>query len=232
MNCKLQRHRPQRKRWGVGTVVVLVSGLCLISVLYWCMRFTYLKGYSNGLDDGVDLALKTFEASEQRNLPEPTVMMNVSVYNYIYTETSISNDDCDNLSCINRNPLNIKARDADPWEGQVGKDKYGHAVFDSWEYGIRAGAFVLRSYAITHGIDTVSGVVRRFAEGNHEAYIEFVCDRLGVTPREKFNIIARMPELLRAMTQFESGMELPDKFFAPYDILTKQLTSSAKHTKQ
>lgn len=220
MKCNL-RHRPRRKSRVAGTLAIIASCACLFFLSYWCMKFTYLKGYSAGLDDGVDMALETFDSVRQVELPEPVIPIDISVYIPIYNEIFIGND---TLASQNKNPMNIKARTNDPWVGQVGTDSGGHAIFESYEHGIRAAALVLRSYAVTHGIDTVQGIVHRFAEGNRESYIEFICSRLGVSPHQKIDVITRMPELLRAMSKFESGMDLPDKYFIAYDIVMKPLT--------
>lgn len=127
-------------------------------------------------------------------------------------------------AAVNKNPLNVKTNRTDPmvpWDGQIGVDEHGHVMFKSWEYGIRAAAFVLRSYAKRHEIDTISGIVDRFAAGNRDSYKAFLAHRLGLGIDESFDIIARMPELLRAMSRFECGQTLPDELFIPYDILAK-----------
>lgn len=131
-------------------------------------------------------------------------------------------DSSQTLAQKNNNPLNIKALGGDNmWQGQIGKDKFGHAIFSSLEYGVRAASFVLRSYARTHKIDTIRGVVRRFAEGNQAAYMSFLSKRLGVGVDEKIDLIQRMPELLKGMARFESGTNLPGHLFIPYDVLAK-----------
>lgn len=126
------------------------------------------------------------------------------------------------LAQKNNNPLNIKRpANGGTWKGQVGTDKFGHAVFERIEYGVRAGALVLRSYARKHKVSTVEDLVRRFAEDNHDGYIKHLCAKLGVSPQEKLDLVKRMPELLRVMIRQESGQDLPDHFFAPYDIVVK-----------
>jgi hypothetical protein len=180
----------------------------------------YNKGYEEGVRAGIDSILRTLD-TQDRLAALPTH----NEYENEVNATFVVND---TLAALNKNPLNVKFREADPWEGQVGYDEFGHAVFDEWEYGIRAAALVLRSYAVIHEIDTVEGIVKRFAEGNQESYIDFLCGRLGVSPADSIDVIARMPELLRAMSRFESGMDLPDRYFAPYDILTKPLTADSK----
>lgn len=126
------------------------------------------------------------------------------------------------LAQKNNNPLNVKRpAGGGRWKGQIGVDKFGHAIFKTQEYGIRAGALVLRSYAKKHKISTIAELVSRFAEGNHESYIKGLCSRLGVAADEQIDLVKRMPELLRAMVRQESGKELPDHYFAPYDVVAK-----------
>lgn len=180
----------------------------------------YNKGYEEGVRAGIDSVLRTLETQDR--------LASLPIHNEYENEVNATFVVNDTLAALNKNPLNVKFREDDPWEGQAGYDEFGHAVFDEWEYGIRAAALVLRSYAVIHEIDTVEGVVKRFAEGNQESYIDFLCDRLGVSPADSIDVIARMPELLRAMSRFESGMDLPDRYFAPYDILTKPLTADSK----
>ena len=47
------------------------------------------------------------------------------------------------LAIRNNNPLNVKTVKGRPWFGQIAVDRHGHAVFDTPEHGIRAGANVL-----------------------------------------------------------------------------------------
>ena len=129
------------------------------------------------------------------------------------------------LALRNKNPLNIKAMPKGrKWEGQIGRDEFGHAVFASWEHGLRAASLTLRTYAREHKIDTVETLLRRFctAQGQtFENYVAFVCRSLGVKRDEKIDLITRMPILLRAMAKFESGMDLPEELFVSYDVLAR-----------
>lgn len=124
------------------------------------------------------------------------------------------------LAFLNKNPLNVKAVSGG-WEGQIGVDGQGHAIFKSWEHGMRAASIVLKNYAKRHKIDTISDVVDRFAEGNRKEYKAYLAKRLGVKADDKIDLINKMPELLRAMARFESGIDLPDVLFVPYDILAR-----------
>lgn len=208
----------------VLSVAIIITGCVVSNVFLFDVMSDnctdYNKGYEEGVRDGIDSVLRTLD-TQDRLAALPTNNEHENEVN----ATFVVND---TLAALNKNPLNVKFRKDDPWEGQVGYDEFGHAMFDEWEYGIRAAALVLRSYAVIHEIDTVEGIVKRFAEGNQESYIDFLCDRLGVSSTDSIDVIARMPELLRAMSRFESGMDLPDRYFAPYDILTKPLTADSK----
>lgn len=116
------------------------------------------------------------------------------------------------------NPLNIKRLSGGrKWRGEIGHDKEGHVHFSRMEYGIRAAAFVLKSYSKKHKIQTVEALVQRFCNGNPE-YVRFLCRRLKVKPDEKFSLIQRMPELLAAMSKFESGKELHPSYLVTLDL--------------
>ena len=115
--------------------------------------------------------------------------------------------------------LNVKAPHDHYWKGQTGRDRHGHAVWKAPEYSLRAGALVLRSYYLRHGIKTVRGIVERFSTCNHDEYAAFLAKRLGVKEDEEINVIRRLPELIRAMTQFETGRPVPESKIATLDIL-------------
>ena len=115
--------------------------------------------------------------------------------------------------------LNVKAPSDRYWKGQCGRDKHGHAIWKAPEYSLRAGALVLRSYYLRHGIRTVRGIVERFSTCNHDEYAAFLAKRLGVKEDEEINVIRRLPELIRAMAQFETGRPVPESKVATLDIL-------------
>ena len=123
------------------------------------------------------------------------------------------------LAIRNNNPLNIKTVKGRPWYGQIAVDRHGHAVFDTPEHGIRAGANVLLNYYAVHGLDTLEGILSRFCTGNRAEYAAFLSRRLGVPSDAKFDVLARLPELLHAMARFESGQEWPRELFAGYSLV-------------
>ena len=113
------------------------------------------------------------------------------------------------LALKNRNYLNLKTlSNGERWKGQIGEDPFGHAIFESPAWSIRAGAITLRTYERKHGIKTVTDLVHRFAEGNREPYIKHLCKSLGVKPDQKISLTKRLPELLKAMVYFETGQQL------------------------
>ncbi len=119
------------------------------------------------------------------------------------------------------NYLNVKCNNKpDYWLGQCGIDTHGHAVFKSPEWSLRAGTLVLRSYYQRHGIKTVKGIVERFSTNNHEEYTKYLCDRLKLDPDEEFNVMRRMPELVRHMVRFESGSGVKPEHIHLLDVLS------------
>lgn len=123
------------------------------------------------------------------------------------------------LSRAARNYCNVKAPRDDYWQGQIGRDKHGHAIFRSPEWSLRAGAIVLRNYARRHNIHSVRGIVERFSTCNHDEYAAFLAKRLGVGENERIDIVKRMPELLPAMVRFESGRSVAPEHIAILDFL-------------
>lgn len=117
--------------------------------------------------------------------------------------------------------MNVKAPSDRYWKGQCGRDRQKHAIWVAPEYSLRAGAFVLRSYFLKHKISTVEGIVKRFSTKNHDEYISYVCKRMNLKPDESFDVIRRMPELIRFMSEFETGRPVPDHLLATLDILGK-----------
>lgn len=130
--------------------------------------------------------------------------------------------ECGNPGTIARrmnNPLNIKRRtNGQKWEGELGFDKQGHVKFATVQHGIRAAAFVLRSYYRKHKIDNLTAIINRFCGGNKK-YVAFLSKRMHLKPTQSFNVLNRMPELLRYMSQYESGKPLPEEYLVTLDVL-------------
>ncbi len=108
----------------------------------------------------------------------------------------------------NKNPLNIEYNPKNNWTGQTGIEPAGRfATFDSMEYGVRAGAKLVRNYMRRHGLRTVYSIINRWApshENDTNAYAEHVANKLGVSPYEPIQE-SDISELIYHMIKHENG---------------------------
>ncbi|EMF2234062.1 structural protein [Salmonella enterica] len=117
----------------------------------------------------------------------------------------------------NNNPGNI--RQGDDWKGLVAKSQRTDKTFCQFttpEYGIRAMIIILRNYQRRHGLNTVTGIINRWApasENNTQAYINSVAQATGVTPDQRIDTTDSrfMVKLLQAIIRHENGIQ-------PYDF--------------
>lgn len=112
----------------------------------------------------------------------------------------------------NNNPFNLR-KSSDRWQG-LAREQTDPAFFqfESLDYGIRAGLIVLRNYYARYGLDTVRGIIHRFAppsENNTDAYVAHVARQLGVDPDERIDVPARLGELGAAIMKHENGVMHP-----------------------
>lgn len=121
----------------------------------------------------------------------------------------------------NNNPFNL--RPGSPWQGIAGIDNGpagAYLQFETPEAGLRAGFKNLRNQSLLHGLNTVRGVITRYAPASDnnatDAYIADVARRLGVAPDDVLDFDSN-PVTLRnfgaAIIQHENGMQ-------PYDVAT------------
>jgi hypothetical protein len=108
----------------------------------------------------------------------------------------------------NNNPGNIEYTGTQ-WKGLDNPASDGRFMrFIAPEWGIRALARTLDTYHNTHGIDTVRGIINRWApsfENNTGSYIGHVAQSVGVSADQPFDVNAKMPQLVRAIIQHENG---------------------------
>ena len=119
----------------------------------------------------------------------------------------------------NKNPMNVVALSSkNPWLGQVGRDSQYHAVFETYEHGLRAGYLTLKNYYEKKGVRTLYGITSRFCEGNALKYAKFIGKRLGgIGPYEEIDIMRHMPNIMKAIVRYENGFDIfPDKYYIPY----------------
>lgn len=115
----------------------------------------------------------------------------------------------------NNNPLNLMG--TVPWHNMTGQDPAGYAVFATPQDGLTAADHNLQAYATHHGINTVAGIVNRWAPSTTNGaatgnYIAFVAHQLGIDPTEPLNMAdpGVRQQLISAMGHFENGRPLPD----------------------
>ena len=107
----------------------------------------------------------------------------------------------------NNNPLNIKFSPSNNFIGQIGQDSKGFAVFSAPVYGLRAAFKVLNTY-LNKNINTIETIVKRFSETDQKYYIQFLSDKLGITPNTKIDY-SMLPNLIHFMSKMETGIYQP-----------------------
>lgn len=109
------------------------------------------------------------------------------------------------------NPGNLRAVPGADWLGQTGVDEHGFVIFDNAGHGLRALARTLIEYRLRHGLDTVRGIVTRWAppaDGNDtEAYIADVAARLQADPDTALDLAdpSTLAALVAAIVRHEQG---------------------------
>lgn len=107
----------------------------------------------------------------------------------------------------NKNPGNLRYNGIQ-WDGLVGEDDAGFCVFRQHLWGLRAMARVLMNYQDRHGINTIRGVVERWApdtENETQAYVDHVASDLGVDPDQPIVIKTILPRLMVQLIEHENG---------------------------
>ncbi|EDU7983796.1 structural protein [Salmonella enterica subsp. diarizonae] len=113
----------------------------------------------------------------------------------------------------NNNPGNI--RWGDDWKGLVPKSQRTDKDFCQFitpEYGIRAMIVILRNYQRKHGLNTITGIINRWAptnENNTQAYIDSVAKTTGTAPDQFVHTDDSrfMMKLLQAIIRHENGVQ-------------------------
>lgn len=115
----------------------------------------------------------------------------------------------------NNNPGNLKISDI-KWKGKIGDD--GTFIkFNTMENGVRAMARLLRNYNRRYHLNTIDGIIKRWAPPSDrnptEKYIKFVSERIGIPSNQKLNLEndARVFSIITAIIKFETGKELLGK---------------------
>lgn len=109
----------------------------------------------------------------------------------------------------NHNPGNLRYVASIAWNGQVGDDGTGYAVFDTDEHGVRALGHQLQTYA-GRGLTSVQEIISTFAPSNEndtQAYIADVAGRVGVDANQPLDVYALLPQLVEAIIHHENGVQ-------------------------
>lgn len=194
---------------------VIAGALCLFGGWSFVVQYANTNLLSKNLELSEEIANLSYErdsleeelaeVKERLNFVEATADGNLYI---AYTTRGVRN----------KNPMNVVAMSSkNPWRGQIGKDNENHAIFETFEHGLRAGYLTLRRYYEKHGINTLIGITTRFCEGNAKAYASFIARNIGVKPDEPINVLDYMPEIMKSMVRYENGFDIfPDTYFIPY----------------
>ena len=115
------------------------------------------------------------------------------------------------LGIRNNNPGNLRPSNRYKWRGEIGENR-GFVVFDSDTHGLRAMARNLRNQTRLHGLDTLAGILRKYAPDNEndtQAYIEYVSKKSGFRPDERINLEfnSTLVTLMVPMIRMENGQQ-------------------------
>ncbi|MBE98722.1 MAG: structural protein [Flavobacterium sp.] len=111
----------------------------------------------------------------------------------------------------NNNPGNIE-KTGDAWQGLASVQPDSRFfTFSDPVYGVRALAKIIRNYRDRYGINTVQGIINRWAppiENNTGAYVQAVASAVGVGPTEPLTWDAgQLRALVSSIIHHENGQQ-------------------------
>lgn len=202
-----------------------INMVCLLCMVYVVWSVTTMIQLQNALsasnsrllillekiDTSVPTTVPTFESKPttrninvQENEDSTLVAWNTS---YLVPDEIFKGNDklLNTIGIKNNNPCNVKTPKSGNWYGQIGTDKFGHAIFTHPTYSLRASAMTLINYQKRHGCKTLTDIIERYCESSKDQYVEFLAKRLGVKPDDEIDVMRVMPKLLHAIVTFETG---------------------------
>lgn len=109
----------------------------------------------------------------------------------------------------NNNPLNIRQSN-NRWVGAATTQNDPEFVkFTEPKYGVRAGYKTLMTYRNKYGLNTIRGIISRWAPPSENAtniYIDFVSKKTGLNP-DKVLPLNEYPVVMAAMIHMELGQQ-------------------------
>lgn len=117
----------------------------------------------------------------------------------------------DQIGIRQNNPGNLEL--GQNWKGLAEKlpgDRF--CRFVSPLFGIRAMALLISNYSKRHGINTIRGMIERYAPGhenNVDAYVSSVSKRSGLPPDRPIDLSAAptLAKIIPAMIHHENGLQ-------------------------
>ena len=109
----------------------------------------------------------------------------------------------------NNNPGNIRLS-ATKWQGEIAGNDTAFVTFATPADGIRALAKLLKNYSTRYGLNTVRGIINRYAppvENNTSAYVAAVAADMGIGPDAPLNLsdAGTLDALVTAIIHHENG---------------------------
>lgn len=111
----------------------------------------------------------------------------------------------------NNNPLNIRFKSYNNWQGKKLPNTDGaFEQFVSMDYGYRAALYLLRNYVLKDGLTRLNEIISKWAPANENhtnLYIDFVAKTNGWPTNKIINAHSQsdMTKLAYAMSIFENG---------------------------
>lgn len=109
----------------------------------------------------------------------------------------------------NNNAGNIRGNDRYKWLGEIGRDNDNFVIFDTPENGLRALARILQTYRKSYGLNTIAGILNRYAppsENNTESYIRHATKVLGINRNAPLTP-TDYPRLMAVIVAHENGQQ-------------------------
>jgi len=109
----------------------------------------------------------------------------------------------------NNNPGNIRGSDLFKWDGEIGRDDKDFVIFARPEDGLRALARTLRTYRNNYGIQTIKGIINRYAppsENITSSYAQHAAKAVGV-PMDAPLEAHEYPKLMHVIVLHENGVQ-------------------------
>ena len=110
----------------------------------------------------------------------------------------------------NNNPGNIENNGIE-WNGLSSQQTDNRFYqFQAPEYGIRAMARILNNYQIKYGLNTVRGLIDRWApphENDTGSYAEHVAHAAGLHPDQPIEVSEHLSAIIPVMIKHENGLQ-------------------------